>query len=70
MVKSFEEGEVYRNTKIPGALDIMVYATGSEDDSEVVLAVGFVDRESEEMTSPGEITIKKVDFQDWEVVPE
>lgn len=66
MVKEFLEGEVYRNPKLPH--DIMVYAIGSEDDNEVVLAVGYVDRESEEMSSNGELTVKKTDFGDWEAV--
>lgn len=66
MVKEFLEGEVYRNTKLKQ--DIMVYAIGSEDTNEVVLAIGWVDRESEEMTAPGELTVKKSDFGDWEVV--
>lgn len=68
MVKVFEEGEVYRNPKLPN--DIMVYGIASENDDEIVMAVGFVDRESEEMSSNGEITIKKSDFKEWEVVPE
>lgn len=64
MVTKFEEGEVYRNKELPR--DIMVYGTGIENDEEVVLAIGWVDRESEEMVEPGEITIKKTDFGKWE----
>lgn len=67
MVKEFAEGEVYRNKKLEK--DIMVYAVGIDNPDEVVLAVGFVDREAEEMTAAGEITIKKSEFEDWEVVP-
>lgn len=66
MVKEFQEGEVYRNSK--QEKDIMVYAVASDDKKELVLVVGFVDRDSEEMTSTGEITIKKSDFADWEIV--
>ena len=66
MVTEFLEGEVYRNSKLEQ--DIMVYGVGSEDDEEVILAIGYIDRESEEMTAPGEITIKRVDFKDWEAV--
>lgn len=66
MIKQFEEGEVYRNKKLDK--DIMVYGIASETDSQIIMAVGFVDRESEEMTSPGEITVNKTDLIDWEVV--
>lgn len=66
MVKEFQEGEVYRNLKLPR--DIMVYAIGIDDTEEVVLAVGWIDRESEEMVEPGEVIIKKSDFGDWSIV--
>lgn len=68
MVKEFEEGETYRNKKLDR--DIMVFAVASKTQDEVVLAIGWVDRESEEMAANGEITIKTADFQDWEVIPE
>jgi hypothetical protein len=63
MVTAFEDGETYRNLKLEK--DIMVYATAKETPAEVTLAVGFVDRESYEMTNTGDITIKKEDFKDW-----
>lgn len=66
MVKEFQEGEVYRNKKLDK--DVMVYAVGKNNQDEVVLAVGFVDRISEEMTSTGELTVKASDFGDWEIV--
>lgn len=66
MIKEFQEGEVYRNSK--QTQDIMVYAIASEDDVEIVLAVGFVDRESEEMTKHGELVVKKSELSDWELV--
>lgn len=66
MVKAFVEGETYRNIKLDK--DMMVYGIGYEDDTEVVLAIGWVDRESEEMISVGEISVKKSDFSQWEIV--
>jgi hypothetical protein len=66
MIKEFQEGEVYRNSKL--TQDVMVYAVGIDDPEEVVLAVGFIDRASEEMTTPGELTVKKADFGDWELL--
>lgn len=66
MVKEFLEGETYRNPKQDK--DVMVYAVASSSKDEVVLVVGFVDRVSEEMLSTGEITVKKSEFADWEIV--
>lgn len=68
MVKAFEEGEVYRNPKLSN--DVMVYAIASEDDNEIVMAVGWVDRASEEMSSTGELVVKKADLKDWEALPD
>lgn len=66
MVTEFVEGETYHNKNVEQ--DIMVYAVAHETDVDVTLAVGFVDRVSEEMTSTGELTIKKSDYKDWEQV--
>lgn len=66
MIKEFLEGESYRNSKQDK--DIMVFAVSSDDKDEIVLAVGFVDRVSEEMTSTGELTVKKSDLGDWELL--
>lgn len=66
MVKQFQEGEVYRNAKL--GRDVMVFGVGIDTPTEVVLAVGWIDRVSEEMTDNGELTVNKSDFGDWEVV--
>lgn len=64
MIKAFLEGDSYRNPKLPQ--DVMVLGIAKEDAKEVVMAVLFVDRESDETTGGGELTVQKADFGDWE----
>ena len=66
MVTEFIEGEVYTNKKLD--YDVMVYAVASKTADEVVLAIGKINRESEEMFAPGELTVKTSEFSDWELV--
>lgn len=66
MVTDFVEGETYRNKSMDK--DIMVFAIGKKTADDVTLAVGYVDRESYEMTNNGELTVKNSDLKDWEEV--
>lgn len=66
MIKEFVEGETYTNPK--KEKDLMVLGIGKETDTEVVLAVLWVDRESKETTGGSELTVNKSEFSDWSVV--
>lgn len=66
MIKVFLEGETYTNPKLPK--DIMNLGIGKETDTEVTLAVLWVDRESKETTGGDALTVKKSDFGDWSLV--
>lgn len=63
MVKEFLEGETYTNAEL--SQDVMVLGIGSETKEEVVMAILWVDRESQATTGGGELTVKKSDFKRW-----
>ena len=65
-ITEFEEGETYRNAKLPH--DIMVLGIAKSTKTQYVLAVLLVDRESQETTMGTEITVAKADLGDWAVV--
>jgi hypothetical protein len=66
MGTKFEEGETYTNPKTDK--DIMVLGIGRQTADGVTLAVLYVDRESYETTSNGEITIKNSEANQWTLV--
>lgn len=65
MIKEFLEGETYHHPK--REKDIMVLGIGKETDTEVVMAILWVDRESKETTGGDELTVPKSEFSEWEL---
>lgn len=65
MIKAFLDGETYAHPKHDK--DIMVLAVGKETETEVVLAILWVDRESKETTGGDELTVPKSEFSEWEL---
>lgn len=63
MVKEFLEGETYTNADLEQ--DVMVLGIGSETKEEVVMAILWVDRESQTTTGGGELTVKRSEFKRW-----
>jgi hypothetical protein len=66
MIKEFLEGETYTNSKLDK--DVMVLGIGKETQDEVVLAILWVERQSNETTGGDELTVKKSEFSDWTIV--
>ena len=66
MVKEFLEGETYRNALQDH--DILVLGIGEETNKEVVLAVLYVDRETNKSIDFGEEIISRTEFNDWLIV--
>lgn len=64
---TFEEGERYRNANSNGT-DMFVVGIDKETDSEIELAIFWVNQETGKMLSADEITIKKEDYKNWKKV--
>lgn len=65
MIKEFLEGETYFNAKYDK--DVMVLGIAKTTDKEIVLAILWVDRSTEETTGGGELTVPVAELSSWEL---